>query len=172
MSVRVARGRAARSAAVAAGRTSVAERSHQQSIRIEHGQNRDRGPRPSVASIHRIRRTMRGPSAVAAIAAATTLAVEVRSWSVSPISIGLTKLQNPRPQRRHHDRLPSTNNERRSRRPAVAGTALHSGSSDDVQHQLRSMGLNELQTQFRLAIAREDMDAAILFRDELADRVR
>ena len=33
------------------------------------------------------------------------------------------------------------------------------------------MGLNELQTQFRLAIAREDMDAAILYRDELAERV-
>ena len=105
------------------------------------------------------------------IVAATTLAVEVRSWSVgpvSPISIGLTKRQNPL--RRHG--LPSINNERRSRRPSVAGTALLSGSSDDVQPQLRSMGLNELQTQFRQAIAREDMDAAILFRDELADRVR
>ena len=33
------------------------------------------------------------------------------------------------------------------------------------------MGLNELQTQFRLAIAREDYDAATLYRDELADRV-
>ena len=33
------------------------------------------------------------------------------------------------------------------------------------------MGLNELQTQFRQAIAREDMDAATLYRDELADRV-
>jgi len=33
------------------------------------------------------------------------------------------------------------------------------------------MGLNELQTQFRLAVAREDMDAAILYRDELAERV-
>lgn len=33
------------------------------------------------------------------------------------------------------------------------------------------MGLNELQTQFRQAIAREDMDAAALYRNELADRV-
>ena len=33
------------------------------------------------------------------------------------------------------------------------------------------MGLNELQTQFRQAIAREDMDAATLYRNELADRV-
>ena len=41
----------------------------------------------------------------------------------------------------------------------------------DLATQVTSMGLNELQTQFRLAIAREDMDAAILYRDELADRV-
>lgn len=33
------------------------------------------------------------------------------------------------------------------------------------------MGLNELQTQFRLAIARQDLDAASLYRDELAERV-
>jgi len=41
----------------------------------------------------------------------------------------------------------------------------------DLATQVTSMGLNELQTQFRLAIAREDMDAAILYRDELAERV-
>ena len=49
------------------------------------------------------------------------------------------------------------------------------GDDDDdggeLRSQLPSMGLNELQTQFRLAIAREDMDAASLYRDELADRV-
>ena len=33
------------------------------------------------------------------------------------------------------------------------------------------MGLNELQTQFRLAIAKRDLDAAALYRDELAERV-
>ena len=33
------------------------------------------------------------------------------------------------------------------------------------------MGLNELQTQFRLAIAKQDLDAAALYRDELAERV-
>lgn len=33
------------------------------------------------------------------------------------------------------------------------------------------MGLNELQTQFRQAISRDDMDAATLYRDELAERV-
>ena len=42
---------------------------------------------------------------------------------------------------------------------------------DELQSQLPSMGLNELQTQFRQAIAREDMDAATLYRNELADRV-
>eukprot|EP00577_Skeletonema_sp_RCC1716_P010328 CAMPEP_0113378388 /NCGR_PEP_ID=MMETSP0013_2-20120614/3672_1 /TAXON_ID=2843 ORGANISM="Skeletonema costatum, Strain 1716" /NCGR_SAMPLE_ID=MMETSP0013_2 /ASSEMBLY_ACC=CAM_ASM_000158 /LENGTH=811 /DNA_ID=CAMNT_0000260605 /DNA_START=66 /DNA_END=2501 /DNA_ORIENTATION=+ /assembly_acc=CAM_ASM_000158 len=41
----------------------------------------------------------------------------------------------------------------------------------DLATQVTSMGLNELQTQFRLAVAREDMDAAILYRDELAERV-
>jgi hypothetical protein len=41
----------------------------------------------------------------------------------------------------------------------------------DLATQVSAMGLNELQTQFRLAIAREDMDAAILYRDELANRV-
>lgn len=111
----------------------------------------------------------RGPSAAAAIVVAIILAVEVRSWSViSPISIG--SVQNPSLRLRRH-RLPA-GDKRRNQRLAVEGTALHSGSSDDVQSQLRSMGLNELQTQFRQAIAREDMDAAILFRDELADRVR
>jgi hypothetical protein len=33
------------------------------------------------------------------------------------------------------------------------------------------MGLNELQTQFRLAIARQDLETATLYRDELAERV-
>lgn len=33
------------------------------------------------------------------------------------------------------------------------------------------MGLNELQTQFRRAISREDMDAAAMYRDELAERI-
>jgi superfamily II DNA/RNA helicase len=42
---------------------------------------------------------------------------------------------------------------------------------DRITSQVKSMGLNELQTQFRLAIAREDMDAAMVYRDELADRV-
>ncbi|KAL3772754.1 hypothetical protein ACHAWO_004116 [Cyclotella atomus] len=40
-----------------------------------------------------------------------------------------------------------------------------------LQNQISSMGLNELQTQFRLAVARQDIDAAILYRDELAERV-
>jgi hypothetical protein len=40
-----------------------------------------------------------------------------------------------------------------------------------LQNQIPSMGLNELQTQFRLAIARQDFDAATLYRDELAERV-
>mmetsp|Transcript_108 Transcript_108/g.259 ORF Transcript_108/g.259 Transcript_108/m.259 type:complete len:771 (-) Transcript_108:192-2504(-) len=53
-----------------------------------------------------------------------------------------------------------------------SATALHAGGkNDELQSQLSAMGLNELQTQFRLAIAREDMDAATLYRDELADRV-
>jgi superfamily II DNA/RNA helicase len=70
--------------------------------------------------------------------------------------------------------------------PSAAATAAASsahravgggggGDDDDdggeLRSQLPSMGLNELQTQFRLAIAREDMDAASLYRDELADRV-
>jgi len=54
-------------------------------------------------------------------------------------------------------------------------SALSVTSSDknynELRIQLPSMGLNELQTQFRLAIAREDMDAASMYRDELADRV-
>eukprot|EP00585_Thalassiosira_rotula_P005612 CAMPEP_0196147464 /NCGR_PEP_ID=MMETSP0910-20130528/25466_1 /TAXON_ID=49265 /ORGANISM="Thalassiosira rotula, Strain GSO102" /LENGTH=777 /DNA_ID=CAMNT_0041409889 /DNA_START=62 /DNA_END=2395 /DNA_ORIENTATION=+ len=51
-------------------------------------------------------------------------------------------------------------------------TILHSRSrNDEIQSQLPSMGLNELQTQFRQAISREDMDAAMLYRDELAERV-
>ena len=41
----------------------------------------------------------------------------------------------------------------------------------ELQSQLPTMGLNELQTQFRLAIARQDLDAATLYRDELAERV-
>lgn len=41
----------------------------------------------------------------------------------------------------------------------------------DLASQVSAMGLNELQTQFRLAIAREDMDAALLYRDELAERL-
>jgi superfamily II DNA/RNA helicase len=47
----------------------------------------------------------------------------------------------------------------------------NSNKKPDLASQVSSMGLNELQTQFRLAIAREDMDAAILYRDELAERV-
>ena len=52
-------------------------------------------------------------------------------------------------------------------------TLLHAStkSNEELQSQLPSMGLNELQTQFRQAINREDMDAAMLYRDELADRV-
>ncbi|KAL9181139.1 hypothetical protein ACHAXT_009944 [Thalassiosira profunda] len=53
----------------------------------------------------------------------------------------------------------------------VSFTALCAGNNDELQSQLPSMGLNELQTQFRQAIAREDMDVALLYRDELAERV-
>ena len=50
---------------------------------------------------------------------------------------------------------------------------LHSTPREmgELQSQLPTMGLNELQTQFRLAIARQDLDAATLYRDELAERV-
>jgi hypothetical protein len=61
-----------------------------------------------------------------------------------------------------------------SRLPSSSSSscALRAAAGDDeLRRQLPSMGLNELQTQFRLAIAREDMDAASLYRDELADRV-
>jgi len=56
--------------------------------------------------------------------------------------------------------------------PTSSGTTLYASNNNlELQSQLPSMGLNELQTQFRQAIAREDMDAAMLYRDELADRV-
>lgn len=49
--------------------------------------------------------------------------------------------------------------------------ATTANNNDELQSQLPSMGLNELQTQFRLAISREDMDAAALYSNELANRV-
>ena len=55
-----------------------------------------------------------------------------------------------------------------------SSTTLYStpaNNNDELQSQLPSMGLNELQTQFRLAISREDMDAAALYSNELANRV-
>ncbi|KAL3810056.1 hypothetical protein ACHAXA_007806 [Cyclostephanos tholiformis] len=63
----------------------------------------------------------------------------------------------------------------RSFAPLSAGAGAGAGDDDDdddeLRRQLPSMGLNELQTQFRLAISREDMDAAMMYRDELAERV-
>jgi len=58
-------------------------------------------------------------------------------------------------------------------RPITTSTTLYSttANNDELQSQLPSMGLNELQTQFRLAISREDMDAAALYSNELANRV-
>ena len=56
----------------------------------------------------------------------------------------------------------------------TSSTTLYSttaNNNDELQSQLPSMGLNELQTQFRLAISREDMDAAALYSNELANRV-
>ena len=53
----------------------------------------------------------------------------------------------------------------------VGNNNNNNNSYEELQSQLPSMGLNELQTQFRQAIAREDMDAAALYRNELADRV-
>eukprot|EP00804_Cyclotella_cryptica_P013198 CCRYP_006991-RA/>CCRYP_006991-RA protein AED:0.14 eAED:0.14 QI:318/1/1/1/1/1/2/2747/661 len=56
------------------------------------------------------------------------------------------------------------------RRPSPS--ALRSSQDhEELQLQLPSMGLNELQTQFRLAIARQDLETATLYRDELAERV-
>ena len=56
--------------------------------------------------------------------------------------------------------------------PASA-TALRAANTHDgdLASQIPSMGLNELQTQFRQAISRDDMEAAKLYRDELAERV-
>jgi hypothetical protein len=58
--------------------------------------------------------------------------------------------------------------------PSLRTTTVLKGTPREMgrlQIQLPSMGLNELQTQFRLAIARQDLDAATLYRDELAERV-
>ena len=68
--------------------------------------------------------------------------------------------------------MPITNPQSPSSSSSSSSSA-HRGDDGggELRSQLPSMGLNELQTQFRLAIAREDMDAASLYRDELADRV-
>jgi superfamily II DNA/RNA helicase len=61
------------------------------------------------------------------------------------------------------------------RKSSPSSSALCVTSSDknynELRIQLPTMGLNELQTQFRLAISREDMEAASMYRDELANRV-
>lgn len=88
----------------------------------------------------------------------------VNSWSIQPSFTSSSRTQKPF---FHSSSLQMTqtasddnnNNENKRKKPDLLAT------------QVTSMGLNELQTQFRLAIAREDMDAAILYRDELADRV-
>lgn len=66
--------------------------------------------------------------------------------------------------------LQRTANTRYDYAPTSKST-LFATNNDELQSQLPSMGLNELQTQFRSAIAREDMDAAALYSDELAERV-
>ena len=92
---------------------------------------------------------------------------EVHSWS--PIIIT-----------QHHTAITRSRIQRCSRQiatnslisPRISLSALYATkNNDDLQSQLPSMGLNELQTQFRLAIAREDMNAAELYSNELADRV-
>jgi len=71
-----------------------------------------------------------------------------------------------------HAAITSFSTSRTSFTPSSStATALYAGNNDELGSQLSSMGLNELQTQFRQAIAREDMDAAMLYRDELAERV-
>mmetsp|Transcript_14963 Transcript_14963/g.31712 ORF Transcript_14963/g.31712 Transcript_14963/m.31712 type:complete len:771 (+) Transcript_14963:99-2411(+) len=87
---------------------------------------------------------------------------EVHSWSPITRQAAINPFTKPSLISRTPSSLPS----------ASSSSALHaSNKNEELQSQLPSMGLNELQTQFRQAIAREDMDAAMLYRDELAERV-
>jgi superfamily II DNA/RNA helicase len=106
-------------------------------------------------------------SAATVVVAAIAAALEVHSWSSIP--------------RRHAARRPAGPISSISISPSSSSSSSYSSSyalraaagddDNELRRQLPSMGLNELQTQFRLAISREDMDAASLYRDELADRV-
>jgi hypothetical protein len=107
---------------------------------------------------------------VVLLLAATHNFVSVNSWSIIQPSSFITKQRSPfinsfrstslqLSSSDNNDNSNSNNNNNKKKK------------KPDLATQVSAMGLNELQTQFRLAIAREDMDAAILYRDELANRV-
>eukprot|EP00986_Skeletonema_menzelii_P014942 scaffold10633_cov130-Skeletonema_menzelii.AAC.2 len=85
----------------------------------------------------------------------------VNSWSIQPSSF--TRSEKPLFRSTSSLQMTTADNNNNSNN--------NGNKKPDLATQVTSMGLNELQTQFRLAIAREDMDAAILYRDELAERV-
>jgi superfamily II DNA/RNA helicase len=115
--------------------------------------------------------TATNTAALVLLLAAAHIFVSVNSWSIIQPSSFITT-----------QRLPNINSFRSTVLQLSSSNNNDDSNSDnnkkkkkkkkaDLATQVSAMGLNELQTQFRLAIAREDMDAAILYRDELANRV-
>jgi superfamily II DNA/RNA helicase len=106
------------------------------------------------------------PYALAVIALSSSIH-DVHAWSSVPITFAKSI--------QHKSSFATSDNnllQRTSLLPSVSSLfSTRKSDNEDLQQLLPSMGLNELQTQFRLAIGRQDMDAATLYRDELAERV-
>jgi len=125
------------------------------------------------------------PSTITAVTLAVTATI-ADAWSASrsafpahPIAFPITGTSAPpvtQHRRRHREGNAFLLRQPRLSHTPSALSLSNSGNDggnteNNLANAVRSMGMNELQTQFRRAIAREDFDACILYRDELAERL-